>query len=330
MMNALLLLVVGQFTIPSDDFSQKVVAEYPDLATVQTDWERVNILRRWAWSHTDYVHHANVADDNSQWSLGKDADPKQWKRQTAPEYFARFERGEGGVLCGGASFGLRLLYEHFGFRAWNFCNGDKTSGYDGNDSRPGHCQTIVQINHLGNTLIVLQDCSFNQCFVDATSGEPIDYFELRRRLVNRDLWSIHVVETDYLSMKGRYPRMYFPAAELKGRTADEIQRLYYPVLDTNYSVETLLDGSLRFTSPRTWAKFLRVRAHDIDTGAPTDFVQWWADNGYGIDHGAQTMLYAHLWTETLHCRDGIDVDLARRVSESDNAELARLWQAKQK
>ena len=81
--------MVSSFSIPDTDFAKVVVAEYPDLAKPETsDLERATMLRQWAWSHIDYAPSAEAAK-----LFQADAD---WVTSDAPEYFARFEKLEGG------------------------------------------------------------------------------------------------------------------------------------------------------------------------------------------------------------------------------------------
>jgi hypothetical protein len=185
-MNATILLaaVLGQFAIPDTPIARRIVAEWPELATAETDFERVNILRRFAWGATTFIdHRSNNEPSDSIFHAGHPQPPVQRvSRMTATEFYRQFDDNAHGVFMFECVLGLSKLYQEFGYVSGRVVVG--STNYAGSDLF--YAQSIVQIQHAGKTIVVAQDPVFNATWIDVVTREPLDYFEMLSRLARRE------------------------------------------------------------------------------------------------------------------------------------------------
>lgn len=245
--------MASTFFIPDTDFAKAVVAEYPDLANLETsDLQRVTILRQWAWSHIDYAPSAEAAK-----LFQADA---AWIASDAPEYFARFEKLEGGVICGGAARGLWKLYKYFGYRAWAY-------GCECEPGGPSHAVALVDVEIGGEPRIIVQDASYNATLCDAETGEPLSVFEVLERLRDRRHESIRVDESDYHSIS-RWPRYVIAPQFTAIHTPEHCLKRDGYIIDGVATYETKADGTIVFRSPRSWHYFAKKKCYEPEGGRP--------------------------------------------------------------
>jgi hypothetical protein len=257
----------------------RVYAECPALRDGKFDeFARVSLLRQWAWSH---IRIANTTSNLL------DSDPRiDWYKLDAAAIFRLFDEDRGGVFCGGAALALQRLYEAFGYTAWTLNIGSNEP-----ESDVTHVATIVKIrvgDPGGTDVMCVQDAYFDLTYVDQTTGRPLDYFELLARLARGEHRSIRTQEPDHRKVVSR-PSMIMAAKDVQGRTPRDIAVASWCVLEDDYTVATLPDGSLKFTSPRSFGKF-RDRLCRTPDGKPTWFLAWLTARG----HPAELIyLYLH-------------------------------------
>lgn len=217
---------------------RRVYREYPQLLDeTLDDFARVTLIRQWAWSHIRGGSPANLLDAHAR-----------WYELDAASIFRLFAEDRGGVYCGGSALALQRLYEVFGYRAWSVNNGDANTS-------ESHVFTLVKIRVGHENVICLQDPLFNTTHVDATTGLPVDYFDLLRRLARHDHESFRVIESDHRNIPTT-PAWIVAAKDINGRSArqvyDDFLRL---IIDCDCRVERLADGSLKFIGARTLSRF---------------------------------------------------------------------------
>jgi len=246
---------------------QRVLADYPRLRDEKlTDWERVGLLRQWAWSHV------NLACTKSNLV---DCDPRiPWRELDAPGIFQLFGDMRGGVFCGGTSRALAELYKLFGYEAWMV-----NSGSTGAESAT-HVITLVRIQDKGQSMLSMQDAYFNLAYADAITGAPLDYFKMLELLAHGKHASIAVVEPDHLRISP-WPVTLLCAKDRGNSTPQQIARGAFSVLEAHYTHEELPDGSLKLVSPRTAAKFLADQCYDRD-GNPRWYFAWLREQGHPL------------------------------------------------
>lgn len=137
-----------------EDLRAQVLAEQPRLAEEGlSDWERVKLLRRFAYDHSDTVVSAvsPLYSGQAGWPVA--------------DRCAFFDADQGGVICGGTGDALRLLYELWGYEAWYLGFGDPSSGGF------THVETLVAIEHEGERL----DFEGDEGVVVGDSGGTINH-----------------------------------------------------------------------------------------------------------------------------------------------------------
>lgn len=250
---------------PQTEFARRVAAEIPEWKDADDDWERVGLLRTWAWSNTDFVHQRSVGKEgeDNPFHFGNPENPLTFMRtRNVVDFYNGFRDRGRAVWISECAIGLSWLYHDFGYRAGQLRTGTET--YLGANF---HAQTLVEIMHRGKPTVVLQDPTFNITLEDRTApGEPVDYCEFVKRLARREHNRFRVVGPDYTTT-AKWPRMYYPDEFVKGRSADEIQRGLWMVLDGVYAVENV-NGNMLFHSPRTLDKWLQFEAWDATNGQP--------------------------------------------------------------
>lgn len=152
---------------PSDRLKQTIAQAIPELQNPNLgDWTRVNLLRRWVYRQIDVAYQTCSQDDYAPDVSNRDA----------ATIFADFAADRGGVWCAGASDSLLRLYQLYGYNAYSIHFGDKQS--------LTHTVTLVQIQHQGKPLLVVQDAYLNTTITDA-QGQPLAYWDLLQQLQRR-------------------------------------------------------------------------------------------------------------------------------------------------
>jgi len=178
----------------TQSLKDSVAATYPQINDPSLSaWEKVNLLRRWAYQQTDQA----MTNDC------KFSSPNLRAKSVA-EIFSDFQQDKGGVYCGGASIFLMKLYEQYGFKAYALNMGKPSVS-----KSLTHVLVLVKIPHNGKDVLVVQDGLFNNSYAHL-DGSPLDYFELIQLLNNRQLNKIKVVqnhdgERDVLLCKNQIP-----------------------------------------------------------------------------------------------------------------------------
>lgn len=270
-MNVLLLLAaVGQFGDPDTAFSREVIGAYPRLvATDVTDHERVVMLREWAWSHTNSASEI--------WNSNVDL---WWCACEAPEWFARYDE-EGGVICGDAAIGLQKLYTYFGYKSWYL---GSVGGTD-----VGHAVALVEIQYKGSKRLIMQDAYYNEEFRDVMTDEPLDYFDLIRRLVEHKHATIRVCQSDYHKIRP-WPKFFVQPSYRVGYTNEQCAANAGPVIDAAATFRELESGTLEITAPRGWQEQIEKKSINPVTGAPEWHLKRVIDAG-----NPPSMLYYFRW-----------------------------------
>ena len=155
---------------------ERIEREVPALNGRIGDFEKVNLLREWAYTNIDF---------SSKKALIEQDEGSQFFKQNIYLLFSAFSEDRGGVWCHGAAHVLMKLYFAYGFKASTLDSG-----------KPGvmtHVVTLVQINHDGRQRTVIQDPTFNLTYVDS-DGAPYDYNEFLGVLMKRRHTKIKVLQ----------------------------------------------------------------------------------------------------------------------------------------
>jgi hypothetical protein len=200
------------------------------------DWDRVSVLRHWAWSH--------IATSDLPLTLPARGDG--WLPMNAPQVFAFFDTGCGGVWCGGAAMALRALYHDFGFTT------ALLRIHLPAELGPTHVATAVRIQHQGRPLWVVQDAYFNLA-IAAPDGQPIDLEDFVRLLSQGRLDAVTLLPSPW-------PVTHRPVTLVseqmhRGLPPDQVAQQWWCVSPEDYQFTHLPDGRYRFSSPRTFARY---------------------------------------------------------------------------
>lgn len=153
----------------------KIANKYPllDDNTVG-DWEKVNILRRWA-------------SENIIWGFGSTQIKHLIQGEEAPHIFALFQQNKGSVDCGGAGYALMKLYKMYGFEAYEYHYGS-LEGWN-------HAVSLVKISHKGKNILAVEDAFFNTTYTYSDQS-PIDFFDLLHLIKNNEESKIKLIKND--------------------------------------------------------------------------------------------------------------------------------------
>ena len=212
----------------------QVLAEHPELAGEVDDWEAVQALRSFAYTHTDTVVNVSSAlyTSVSGWD--------------APTAYAWFDADLGGVVCGGTSLALVELYEMWGFEAWYLGFGDLSAGGF------THVETLVRIEHQGRELITLHDAQLDRAYTDL-DGQPLDYLEVLVLLAEE--------RHEELALSGPeagYADTLLLPEDFGSMSVEDMASANWTTDPEDYSVETLESGVVKYRSPRTLERFEAV------------------------------------------------------------------------
>lgn len=276
---------------------EKVYAEYPQLSDQRLDdWQRVTLLRQWAWSHIRLGGPSNPLH----------ADPSNhFYDCDVPQLFEMFDEDRGGVYCSGAALALQRLYELFGYQTWCVSTGESNIA--------SHASTLVKIRFGNEELLPVQDAYFNLAYTDSKTGAPLDYFDLLARLTRREHASIRTSESDYRQIR-TWPALLVSAKDRQNRTVEQIARATFGVLESDYQVKELPDGSLKIISPRTGSKFIRNQFEP--DGRPRGFLAWLVERGH-----LPEIIYLYLYPYDISGPDGAHL-LARAKAAAAPAHVS--------
>ena len=169
------LLTPGHLNVRGEsgrDFMYNLILnDFPDFGRPGLeDLEVVTILRRFTYQNIIEAYDLSVC---------LDTDPSfNYASRQAPEIFQAFREDRGGVWCGGAARAYYRLCRMFGFKCFMINLGNLVGGLS-------HVTTVVEINHHGRGMLVVQDPYLNTAFRDS-SRQPIDYLDLLSILSRRD------------------------------------------------------------------------------------------------------------------------------------------------
>lgn len=146
----------------AEQYLKKLISiEYPKIDRLDiSDWEKVNILRKWAAEHMPWSSEAAKVKNLIQ-------------DREAPHIFNLFAQNKGGVDCGSAGYALMKLYKHYGLSSYEY--------HYGNLNGWNHALTLVKINHKGKNMLVMEDAFFNTTYT-GMYGEPVDFFYLLQKV----------------------------------------------------------------------------------------------------------------------------------------------------
>jgi hypothetical protein len=154
---------------------KRIEKDVPALKGSISDFEKVNLLRDWAYSNIDFSSEKALLCGDKQF---------RFYEKDVCSIFSAFDADKGGEWCGGAAFALMKLYDAYGFKAHASGSGDPNV--------MTHAFTIVRINYKGSPLFIIEDATFNITYVDP-DGAPYDYRELYSVLQQRRRDMIRIV-----------------------------------------------------------------------------------------------------------------------------------------
>ncbi len=167
----------------------QIVKDFPQFIQPNlSDWEKVILLRRWTYRHVRRALTSSCLLDANA-STG-------YYNKDAPELFYAFNHDQGGVWCGGTAHALMMLYRQFGFVCHSVDMGIPAST---DFTGLTHVINLVEIHHRGKALMSIQDGYLNVTYVDNTSNEPLDYFDLLTKLARREHQTIAIKGQEYES-----------------------------------------------------------------------------------------------------------------------------------
>ncbi len=207
----------------------QVLAEYPALADgTRSDWETVQALRAFAYTHTDTV----VTVSSPLYTRVTDMD--------ASAAYAWFDADSGGVVCGGTSEALVKLLQLWGYDAWYLGFGDPSDGGF------THVETLIRIEHEGASLITLHDAQLNVAYTEP-GGAPLDYLEVLARLARGEHEAIALTDPDGVT----YADTLVHPDDFGTLSVEAMASANWTTDPDDYTVEVLASGVTKYRSPRT-------------------------------------------------------------------------------
>jgi len=172
----LLGLTVSRAACSPTDIPCRVAVEYPAINSPSTsDFEKTNILRQWAYTHSDVSDAPNVVDNTP--GIGDN-----FYSYTVPEMTAVFDNDQAGIWCGGAGWYLMKIYQMYGYEAGQVGVGIDSKTLGAPAPRVGHVLTVVKLN---DGRVIFQDAYLNYAFVQpANSAVPLTTAEVITLLKN--------------------------------------------------------------------------------------------------------------------------------------------------
>lgn len=145
----------------------RIEADVPELSDPDlSDFAKVCALRRWV------RNQLLVADEQTvlyRWDINP------WER-SPNEIIWWSEQRQAGVFCDGFAFVTQRVFELCGYRAATYAMGDESTG-------ASHVVTLVEIQHRGAPMVVIQDAYFNFTVL-TNSGEPAEIVSFLNGLRN--------------------------------------------------------------------------------------------------------------------------------------------------
>ena len=184
-----------EWQVSTEKLKERIDKDLPALNEHISDFEKVNLLREWAYANIDISStKALLAQDNNY----------LFNSNNGYLLFSAFSEDRGGVWCYGAAIALMRLYIAYGFNA-------SILDY-GKLGVMTHVVTLVKINHDRRQRMVIQDATFNLTYVDP-DGVPYDYHEFVKVLKKRQRDKIRVLQShsksgDFLLHPGDVIRDY--------------------------------------------------------------------------------------------------------------------------
>ena len=158
------------------DIPCRVAEEYPAINSPSTsDFEKTNILRQWAYMHSDVSDAEHLVDNTP--GIGYN-----FYSYTVPQMTALFDNDQAGVWCGGAAWYLMKIYQMYGYEAGRVGTGIHTQ--TAGAPAPGftHAITVVKLN---DGRVIFQDAYLNYTFVQPSNPEvPLTTAEVIMLLKN--------------------------------------------------------------------------------------------------------------------------------------------------
>ncbi|MGE0480679.1 MAG: hypothetical protein AB7Q17_09425 [Phycisphaerae bacterium] len=200
-----------------------------------SDWERVNRLRRWAYSNTTWAY--------SYPALLEVREAARYYQLGADELFSAFQRQAGGVYCAGASWAGMQLFQMFGYPTILLDLGDPVT-------QVSHVTAVVEIEHAGRLISVVQDVTFNLTYVDEW-GLPLDYFAALARLRAGQTFRVR----PSIAGDSPPPATLIPLAELEHASPEQLAAAAWTMVPGAVRFERLSNGEYVFWSHRNLARF---------------------------------------------------------------------------
>ncbi|MBC7812876.1 MAG: hypothetical protein H7175_17100 [Burkholderiales bacterium] len=243
---------VTNFSPQNSPLTPLIAEEYPEfLDESLTDWQKINILREWAYQHIDRAQNGLLLEDTS---------PRNVNSMSAPELFEAFFQDEGGASCGLTNLSLTRLYQHFGFEAYTVNSGNVGTTIT-------HVAALVRVNYEGSDVLTLQDAYFNSGYVD-DDGAPLDYFTMLAMIRHGDADSVHIITSqmptyhDYLCNSGSECVSWYNHNLIW--TDSDVCQLTSENLVVCESQTTYADFTEYYMAADLWFEFLASHDHPAD------------------------------------------------------------------
>lgn len=167
---------VPEWQASTEKLREQINNDLPALNEHISDFEKVNLLREWAYS--------NITASSSSALLAREKN-YLFNYSQVHSLFSAFSEGKGGAWCYGAAIALMRVYNAYGFNA-------SILDY-GKIGIMTHVVTLVKINHDNGQRTVIQDATFNLTYVDPV-GAPYDYHEFVQVLKERRSDKVRILQ----------------------------------------------------------------------------------------------------------------------------------------
>lgn len=172
-----ILILPAAATVQDDIIIRQMVAtDKPAILMAANDWEKVNILRQWAYEHL-------TLSMNLTYELSYQPG---YSQMDALQMFTPHIKREASAWCAGMASALMRLYEAHGYKAYYYAGGNKTLGYS-------HAIVLVDINYQGVPILVSEDPYFN-LVITRRDGSPLPFPEFISKAQGNDFSDISLIE----------------------------------------------------------------------------------------------------------------------------------------
>jgi hypothetical protein len=310
-------------TAPEQALCAKIYADplylplLQSYSTTQPDlqWQIVKILREYSYKHTTWAPNAPPWV-YSPYLIGN-IYGRTWSTayqemglvgDTAPHRYQVFDSFNSGVFCADTAQTLRILYEMFGYTAYQYhIQFDTLTPQHDIFS---HVQTLVSITYNGASYVTLHDPSLNFTFANP-DGSPMDYVTVLAKLAQRDaahirlLGDVNSPPNDPDQHLLRAHTLYAPV-DYGSATVQQIADGSDTIDPDNYSWESRADTRLGFgpvwdyASPRAPARMAQILSEPDDlasVGEPRDprYLELFVQAIYNRDATNETAMLAAAW-----------------------------------